>query len=449
LTRVWCLVLGLVVALAGPAGAAELWRDGNASLELTGSLRELLRLGESTDAGDYRRRLAADPNCALQSSFPNCSAWNVVGNERVLDSLTRIRTRLDLRASESWSAVVVYDHELLAGKLDTLESKIGEELSTRQWNDLGSRLVSNRNFEWRHALYRANVVYEGEQLEVTLGRQRVPWGVGRLWNPIDRFNAIGPLAIEADQSAGVDAAKLRWLFSGFTYVEAIYALGEHEDDRAYALRLHGVVKDVDYSLMGGVFEEAPTLGLDLASNLGDAAGRIEAVWTRPTREVRPFGTLNTRPLPAYWQIVVSVDRDFDLGSGLYVLVEYLYNGNALGFGRGKAGRALGSFQERNVPAVGRVPAQGSSDLLGHSRVVSAGEHLAGVQFGYDLLADLRGNFVVLVDWQGESAGFFPSLVYSPLGWLELTLGVQVFAGPRHSEYGNLDPLGFLMAEAFF
>jgi hypothetical protein len=40
-------------------------------------------------------------------------------------------------------------------------------------------------------------------------------------------------------------------------------------------------------------------------------------------------------------------------------------------------------------------------------------------------------------------------VYSPLGWLELTLGVQVFAGPRHSEYGSLDPLGFLLAEAFF
>ena len=77
-------------------------------------------------------------------------------------------------------------------------------------------------------------------------------------------------------------------------------------------------------------------------------------------------------------------------SGLYVLAEYLYNGNALGFGRGRAGGALGFFQESNVP-VPRSIAPGHADLLGHSRVVSAGEHLTGMQLGYDLLADLWGE----------------------------------------------------------
>ena len=167
--------------------------------------------------------------------------------------------RLSLQASERWSARVAYDHQLLAGRLDTLKGQNGRDLATRQLDDLGATPLSTRHAEWSPALYRANVAYEGEQLEVTLGRQRVRWGVGRLWNPIDRFHAIGPLTIEADQSAGVDAAKVRRLFSGFTYAEAIYALGEQTDDRAYALRLHGVLWDVDYSLMGGVFEEAPRL----------------------------------------------------------------------------------------------------------------------------------------------------------------------------------------------
>ncbi len=147
-------------------------------------------------------------------------------------------------------------------------------------------------------------------------------------------------------------------------------------------------------------------------------------------------------------MVVSVDHDFDLGTGLYTLVEHLYNGNALGFGRGEAGRALGLYQERDAGGE-RIVAPGSPDLLGQSRVVSAAPHLTGFQLGYDLSPELRGDFLVLVDWKGDSASFFPSLAYSPFGWLELTLGVQAFTGPAHSEFGGAETLGFLLAEAFF
>lgn len=448
MSRAGLLALGLALGLASTAPAAELWREGAAFLEVSGSAREIVSVGSGTDARDFRERLQGDPDCRDQDAFPRCEAWTERGDATVASSLTRLRVRVDARATEQWSALVVYDHELRAGRLETLEAELRRGLATQQIHDLSTTFVDTEHVEWSHGLYRGYLQYEGEHLEVTLGRQRVPWGVGRLWNPIDRFNAIGPLAIEPEQSAGVDAARVRWRFSGFTYLEAIYALGEGSLDRAYALRLHGVLHDVDYSMMGGVFEEAPTAGFDLAMNLGDAAGRIEVVWTHPTRDVRPFGTLHERPLPDYWQVVVSVDHDFDLGSGVYTLLEYLYNGNALGFGRGRAGAALGFFEESDDP-LPRSPVPGSADLLGQSRVASAGEHLTGLQLGYDLLSDVRGNFVTLVDWEGRSLSFFPSVVYSPYGWLELTLGAQLFTGPRQSEFGTAEPMGFLIAEAFF
>ena len=446
MTRTLASVCLLVLASGGHA--EELWRDGQASLAVSGSVREIVSLGRGTDRSRFGDALTADPTCTITATFPSCDAWKEQGDTTLGTSLTRFRLQVDARATESLSAVVVYDHEVRAGTLDTLEARIGRQLATQQIRDLGSTPVETDAVEWRHALYRAHLNYEGEHLEVVVGRQRIPWGVGRLWNPIDRFNAIGPLAIEPDQSPGVDAAKVRWLFSGFTYVEAIYALGEQSLDRAYALRLSGVLRDVDYSVMGGIFEEAPTLGFDLAMNLGDAAGRIEVVWTNPTRDVRPFGTAKERPLPDYWQAVVSIDHDFEVGKGLYTLVEHLYNGNALGFGRGRAGPALGFFQEADMGPF-RVPAAGSPDLLGQSRVASAGKHLTGLQFSYDLLADLRGSFLTLYDWGGQSASFFPSLVYSPYGWLELTLGVQTFAGGDESEFGTAETTGFLIAEAFF
>jgi hypothetical protein len=82
-------------------------------------------------------------------------------------------------------------------------------------------------------------------------------------------------------------------------------------------------------------------------------------------------------------------------------------------------------------------------------VVTRAPHLSGVQLGYDLTPEVRGEIVAIYDWKGSSATLFPSLRYSPLDWLELTLAGQFFVGPRRSEFGDREHLGFLIAEAFF
>ena len=119
---------------------------------------------------------------------------------------------------------------------------------------------------------------------------------------------------------------------------------------------------------------------------------------------------------------------------------------------GKPGALLGFFEERTASFGGppvRVVTAGDGDVLGSSQVASASRHLVGGQLGYDLTPEIRGEFLVIYDWSGRSASFFPTLQYAPLDWLELTLGAQLFAGPRLSQYGDAQPLGFLLAEAFF
>ncbi len=50
---------------------------------------------------------------------------------------------------------------------------------------------------------------------------------------------------------------------------------------------------------------------------------------------------------------------------------------------------------------------------------------------------------------GKSATFSPMLQVFPSDRVELTLGVQAFAGPRRSEYGQSETLVYLLAEFFF
>ena len=459
--RAAAFVAVAALAFAGRADAWQLYERGGFRVELSGSLRELAQAGKQTDADDFAQAgleaaAAGDLRCVFAATFADCAAFEEVGEEDAFQSLTRLRTRLDVEIVPGLRGVVVYDHELLAGELDTLEADLGQGLVQDDLFDADWSIVDSSRAEWRHIFYRGYLQLEAGSLDLAVGRQRIAWGVGRLWNPIDRFNAIPPLAVQGDQSPGVDSIDARWSFDGFSYAELVYAPGGSRDEARYALMLHGVVWDTDVSLMGGMFEKAPTVGMDLARNVGDAAARFELVYTRPEQEVWRIGNRRPRAPNDYVQLVASVDYTFDVADGIYVLVEHLYNGNDLGFGSGRAGPLLGLFEATNErPAglpdtvQGPFPTGASSAIFGGSRVLSFAENQTGVLVGGDITPELRLDFLSIYDWDGQSAAFFPSLKYSPGGALEVTAGVQTFTGGRRSQYGDAETFIYLLVDFFF
>ncbi len=234
-------VLALASLLAAvPAGAREVWRSGERVVELSGSLREILTTTNGTSEDAFNAALALDPACASAAQFANCSAFDAVGDKDVWTSLTRARIALDARANARWSAALAYDHEWRAGTLDTFEGAFSRDADTLLELDDEIELFGlaprGDHFRWRHRLYRGYVRYEGARVHVTAGRQRLAWGTGRLWNPIDRLSAIGPLAIEGDEFAGVDAIEARWMWNGFDYVQLVAAPGDSARESRYASR---------------------------------------------------------------------------------------------------------------------------------------------------------------------------------------------------------------------
>ena len=449
------LSLVAAVALAGPARSVEVWSEGSASLSFSGSLSQLGLYTHQTRADDFTDAIAADvlagsTACVFAAEFADCPAFDTVGDLDVAQGLTRIRLRADLRATDWLSAVVVYDNEVSAGRIDTLQRGLSGNLGADTFMGAEGTIVSGKHVEWRHRLYRGYVFAEKGPLELSIGRQRIAWGVGRLWTPIDRFSALPPLTLESDVVSGIDSVDARWNFNGFNYLQWVYSPGANRRDSRFAARLHGVFRDADLSLMGGIFEEAPTVGFDFARNIGDAALRIEAVWTDPERDVWKIGDAAPRELGQFWQVVVSYDINLDMGTGLYLLAEYLYNGNALGFGSGRAGTLLAFFEAAANPGIGGPLVEpATADIFGTSRVITSAEHQLGIQTGYDISPEIRGDFITLVDLDGGSAAFFPNISYAPFDAVELNLGVQLFVGPRLSQYGGQEHRVYVRGEFFF
>jgi hypothetical protein len=149
-----------------------------------------------------------------------------------------------------------------------------------------------------------------------------------------------------------------------------------------------------------------------------------------------------------------------VGKGIYALVEYLYNGNALGLGGGRAGSLLSLYESTMTPPValprellaifpGPYVQPVSSDRFGGSRVVTFARHQTGVMLGYDLTPTLRGDLLVIYDWDGHSSAIAPQLSYTPRDDLEVGLGLQFFTGNRDSQYGQAENLVFLTVDYFF
>ncbi|MFP6655947.1 MAG: hypothetical protein VCB25_09980, partial [Myxococcota bacterium] len=278
----------LCLAAAGPVHATEWWSQGKASLSITGNLRQLAVYTRQTEADAFADALANEilasgpsTSCIRAENFAQCPAFKKIGRKNVGQGLTRLRLEADLRMTSWLSAFASYDNDLRFGRIQTLESTMGSGFQADDFLGAKSRLSRDSQHDWSHRLYRGFLRFETERFEFSVGRQRIAWGVGRLWTPIDRFSALLPLNLQPDVTPGIDSFDGRFNFDGFSYLQFVYAPGDRRQRERWAIRLHGVAMNTDFSAMGGVFEGAPTVGMDVSRNLFDGAIGLEAVFTSP------------------------------------------------------------------------------------------------------------------------------------------------------------------------
>ena len=404
---------------AGAARAAE-YDYGDLKLDLTASIRELVA---------RTRELRTD------DAFPAPDGTFSLGVSPSLLSQTRVRLDLQARYGDRFSGQLSYDNEIFAGSgRKSLAFALADERGHETWIDLDRTISDTHNATWQHLLYRGWVRYDGDDVEVSVGRQRIALGRARLWNPTDLFNPIPPLALEGDQRIGVDSVVARVRVRDDLWASLIVAPQDRADLYRSALRLELSRRSLDAALMFARIETDSVYGFDFATNVGDAALRGEGTWS-----FHEHGGHTT-------QAVASLDYTFALGTGLYALVEHFYNGNT--FSRETLRNTLTA-----LPPL--TPEQGlalltQDGVVPTSQLVSVSHNQTGLDLGYDLTPLVRLDLLWIHDWEGPSEALFPVISWSALQSLELSLGAQFFGGrDGEGNYGGLEPLYFARIDVYF
>lgn len=285
--------------------------------------------------------------------------------------------------------------------------------NSRQVTELMWTPVDKEKFKVNHFIDR---LYFRQKLpfgNVKIGRQRIAWGTGRIWNPTDLFNPINPAAYYLVEKPGADAISTKIRFGSFTDLNLVYNPVENFNSYNFAGRFRTNFWEYDFSLMGGKFDEKTVIGLDFAGNIWEAGFRGEGIYSFDTERNQNFV-----------KFILGIDYQFS--PELYLLAEYHFNGE------GKENEFEYEFYR-----------------LLNGEILNLGRNYLAVSGMYQLSPLFLLNFISIINLNDESG--FVSLTgnYSVTEDFYLNPGFQIFFGDLFTEYWHFPDSFFIQAEYYF
>ncbi len=228
-------------------------------------------------------------------------------------NLTRLRLRPEIHLWESSRINLEYEADILYSKQNPF-SLLNQTSVSRQSVNLKWQLVNQNNFNVTHYIDRLFFRQDFEQGNIIIGRQRIAWGVGRVWSPTDLFNPINPANFGKIEKDGVDAASLTYIFGNFTDLNLVYNPQDKIVNSNAGFRFRTNFFQYDFALVGGYFDKRIIAGGDFAGNFFDAGIRGEGIISMNKEN------LNNN----FVKLIFGMDNQFT--SRLYGMIEYQYNG---------------------------------------------------------------------------------------------------------------------------
>ena len=239
-------------------------------------------------------------------------------SESSLSDLVRARIRPTLHLDENTRIEAQYEvNGIISNKNMFVMTEISE--NKRQIVKLAQNIHTDTHTVINHYLDRFFIKQIFDFGELSVGRQRVSWGVGRIWQPTDLFNPLNPANFSKIEKDGADVVSAKVYIGNFTDLEIVYnpTMSIYHDN--YGARFRTNYKEYDLSLMTGYFDGTYVVGGDFAGNLSDAGFRGEFV----------YSAVNENVEQDFLKFILGLDYQFS--ENIYGLIEYQHNGQGTNY----------------------------------------------------------------------------------------------------------------------
>ena len=378
----------------------------------------LLVVTAATSAGtDVRLKAFGTVNDLPDSDLQR----SATGNPAVDGNLDlRLLYRRDLGR---WEAIV--DYSLIAIGGDAFEfnesGRFGALDQTPVDDDLRAlELTWTLDRGDRHRVYqrfdRLALRYRADRWNLTVGREAVSWGSGKVFNPLDLFAPFAPTTVDRDYKPGQDLVMYdRRLDSGDIQLLGVFRRdgegGRDNDENSYGAKWHHFLggSEIELSLVRHYADDVAAISY--RQPLGGALLQTDWVLTRLDDED------DTK-----FSAVINLDYSFSLFQRTaYVFGEYFHNG----FGRDDSPVEIADLPPALVERLQR------GELFTLMR-----DYLAvGISYQWHPL--LIQDLTWLGNLEDGSGLLQTNLAFEPGDHQRLEAGVTLTQGSRGDEYGRI------------
>ena len=328
-------------------------------------------------------------------------------------NLTRVRLRPTIELWPNARICVEYELASLYHTTSIILSSLSDTRN-RQTVDLRWDPVRRAHFTVSHFIDRIYFRQGFDFGDIIVGRQRIAWGTGRVWNPTDLFNPINPASFDKIEKEGADAVSVKFYLGSFTDFTVVYNSQSRFDGSNVGFRLRTNVGEYDFSTVAGYFDKRIIAGGDFAGNLLDAGFRGEGIISADENDLGSN----------FVKFIIGLDNQFT--AQFYALIEYQFNG--------EGASDKNSYELRRLLA---------------GEILNLSKNYVFIQVSY-LLHPLLTGFVSLNANLNDGSGFIAGLAsYSVTENFYVHLGGQLFYGDRFDEYWYYPNSIYMKGDIYF
>ena len=158
---------------------------------------------------------------------------------------------------------------LIYGDIVKLTPGFGKQISTQSndWANLDALIIDKKALVLHTVFDRLYGQWTHKKWEVSLGRQRVNWGISTLWNPNDLFNTYSFTDFDYEERPGSDALRVTYYRKWNSSIEFAGKMAKSWEETVLAMRYKFNIKVFDIQLIAGKYHRQMALGGGFAGNL--------------------------------------------------------------------------------------------------------------------------------------------------------------------------------------